>query len=235
VGTRGKQYSSKRKVVDPRKVYVLEEAINLARTSNFAKFDESFDMAIRLGVNPKYSEQMVRGACSLPHGTGKPVRVLVFAKGEKAAEATAAGAEVVGGEELIAKIAEEEFLEFDKAIATPDMMAKVGKLGKILGRKGLMPNPKLGTVTFDVANAVKEAKGGRIEFKVEKAGIVHSVVGRKSFTDEQLKENAMTLVETIIKLRPSTVKGTYIKSVGLSTTMGVGVKVDVNELVARFR
>lgn len=231
---RGKNYNEARGKSVRAQLYVLEEALDAAKAGAFAKFDESMDVALRLGVNPKYSDQMVRGSCILPHGTGKPVRVLVFAKGEKALEATAAGADVVGADELVEKI-QEGFLEFDKAIATPDMMAKVGRLGKILGRRGLMPNPKLGTVTFDVTNAVKEAKGGRIEFKVEKAGIVHACVGRKSFTTEQLKENVIALVDTVVKLRPSSVKGTYVRGIGISATMGAGVKVDTNELLARFK
>ncbi len=231
---RGKKYSAGRDKVDRGTLYSLEDAIALAKGAAFASFDESIDVAMRLGVNPKYSDQMVRGSCILPHGTGKPVRVLVFAKGEKAQEATAAGADIVGDDDVVAKI-QEGFLDFDKTIATPDMMSKVGRLGKILGRRGLMPNPKLGTVTFDVANAVKEAKGGRIEFKVEKAGIVHACVGRKSFSDEQLKENVTALIDTIVKLRPASVKGTYLNSVGISSTMGAGVKVEVNELLARFK
>jgi len=231
---RGKKYGEARVRVDRDKLYPVEEGISLARSLGFAKFDESFDVAVRLGVNPKYSDQMVRGSCILPHGTGKPVRVLVFAKGEKATEATEAGADLVGAEDLVEKI-QGGFLDFDKTIARPDMMAKVGRLGKILGRRGLMPNPKLGTVTFEVTNAVKEAKGGRIEFKVEKARIIHACVGRKGFTDEQLKENVMTLVDTLLKLRPASVKGTYVKSLGLSTTMGPGVKLDVNDLMAKYK
>jgi len=231
---RGKKYQTGREKVDRNTLYPLEEAIALAKEISFASFDESFDVALRLGVNPKYSDQMVRGSCILPHGTGKPVRVLVFAKGEKAQEAEAAGADFVGDDDLVAKI-QEGFLDFDKTIATPDMMSKVGRLGKILGRRGLMPNPKLGTVTFDIENAVKEAKGGRIEFKVEKAGIVHACVGRKSFSNDQLKENVVALVDTIVKLRPASVKGTYLNTVGISSTMGAGVKVEVNELLARFK
>ena len=231
---RGKKYQAGREKVDRNTLYPLEEAIALAKETSFASFDESVDVALRLGVNPKYSDQMVRGSCILPHGTGKPVRVLVFAKGEKAQEAEAAGADFVGDDDLVAKI-QEGFLDFDKTIATPDMMSKVGRLGKILGRRGLMPNPKLGTVTFDIENAVKEAKGGRIEFKVEKAGIVHACVGRKSFSNEQLKENFVALVDTIVKLRPASVKGTYLNTVGISSTMGAGVKVEVNELLALFK
>lgn len=231
---RGKKYTEARGQVDRDKLYPLVEGIGFARSLGFAKFDESFDVAVRLGVNPKYSDQMVRGSCILPHGTGKPVRVLVFAKGEKATEALEAGADMVGAEDFVEKI-QGGFLDFDKTIATPDMMAKVGRLGKILGRRGLMPNPKLGTVTFDIANAVKEAKGGRIEFKVEKAGIIHACVGRKSFTDEQLVANITTVIDNLQKLRPASVKGTYVKSVGVSTSMGPGVKLDVNDLLAKYR
>lgn len=230
---RGKNFSEARAKVDRNKAYPFVEGVSLAKSLGFAKYDESIDVAFRLGVNPKYSDQMVRGSCILPHGTGKEVRVLVFAKGEKALEAEKAGADVVGDDDLVAKI-QEGFLDFDKAIATPDMMAKVGRLGKILGRRGLMPNPKLGTVTFGVENAVKEAKAGRIEFKVEKAGIIHACVGRKSFSDEQLVENLSALAETILKLRPASVKGTYIRSLGVSTSMGPGVKIDANDLAASF-
>lgn len=230
----GKQYKKGRAAISREQLYPLEEAVKLARNAGYAKFDESFDVAIRLNVNPKHSDQMVRGAVVLPHGTGKKVKVAVFAKGEKIQEAKNAGADYEGAEDLIEQVTG-GLEDFDKAIATPDMMAKVGKLGKILGRRGIMPNPKLGTVTFDVASAVKEAKGGRIEFKVEKAGIVHAMVGKKSFTAEQLAANVLTLIETIVKLRPPTVKGSYIKSIGVSTTMGPGARVDLNELLARFK
>ncbi len=229
--SKGKKFEEAREKVDRNKAYVVGEGVPLAKSLGFANFDESIDVAFRLGVNPKYSDQMVRGSCILPHGTGKEVRVLVFAKGEKAVEAEKAGADLVGDDEIVAKI-QDGFLDFDKTIATPDMMAKVGRLGKILGRRGMMPNPKLGTVTFDIENAVKEAKAGRIEFKVEKAGIVHACVGRKSFTDEQLVENVSTLAEVILKMRPASVKGTYIRSLVVSTSMGPGVKIDANELAA---
>jgi large subunit ribosomal protein L1 len=234
VGNRGKQYREKKKVITANTQFQLEKAIELAKNAGFAKFDESFDVALRLNVNPKYSDQMVRGTAVLPAGTGKVVRVAVFAKGEKATEAKNAGADIVGDDDLVAKISE-GFLDFDKVIATPDLMGKVGKLGKILGRRGLMPNPKLGTVTFEVGAAVKEAKGGRVEFKVEKAGIVHLSVGKKSFTAEQLRDNVLSLFETILKMRPASVKGSYVKSFGLSTTMGPGVRVDVNELMGRYK
>ena len=230
----GKKYNAARATIDRNKLYTLEEAIKLARDGGSAKFNESFDVAVRLNVNPKYNDQMVRGTVVLPAGTGKVVRVAVFAKGDKANEALAAGADFVGAEDLIEKI-EGGFLDFDKAVATPDMMGKVGKLGKILGRKGLMPNPKLGTVTLDVAGAIRESKAGRIEFRVEKAGIVHASIGKKNFTPEQLRDNATALVEALVKVRPASVKGVYVKSVGVSTTMGPGAKIDVNELLARFR
>jgi len=230
----GKKYNAARANIDRAKLYPLEDGIKLARDGGTAKFNESFDIAVRLNVNPKYNDQMVRGTVVLPAGTGKEVRVAVFAKGDKANEAIAAGADFVGAEDLIEKV-EGGFLDFDKAIATPDMMGKVGKLGKILGRKGLMPNPKLGTVTIDVAGAVRESKAGRIEFRVEKAGVVHASIGKKAFTPEQLRDNALALVEALVKARPASVKGTYVKSVGVSTTMGPGAKIDVNELLARFR
>jgi large subunit ribosomal protein L1 len=227
---RGKGYREVSAKYERGKLYSLDEAVSLLKEMAYAKFDETVDVAIRLGVNPKYSDQMVRGACLLPHGTGKSARVLVFAKGDKATEAREAGADFVGDDDLIEKIQSEEFLDFDKTIATPDMMGKVGRLGKVLGRRGLMPNPKLGTVTFDVAQAVREAKGGRIEFKVEKAGIVHTVIGRKSFEARQLKENFLMLTETLWKLKPSGAKGTYMRSITLSATMSPGIRVDPNEV-----
>jgi large subunit ribosomal protein L1 len=190
-----------------------------------AKFDETVDAAIRLGVNPAHADQMVRGSVVLPHGLGKTVRVLVFAKGEKEKEALEAGADVVGGEDLIEKI-KGGWLEFDKAVATPDMMGSVGKIGKILGPRGLMPNPQVGTVTFDVANAVQELKAGKVEFRVEKAGIVHSPVGKVSFGAEKLKDNIAALLEMIVKLKPASSKGVYMRSIAISTTMGPGIKVD---------
>ena len=190
-----------------------------------AKFDEGVDLAIRLGVDPKKSDQMVRGTVVLPHGTGKKVRVLVFAKGQKEKEASDAGADFVGGEDLIEKISK-GWLDFDKAIATPDMMGLVSKLGKILGPRGLMPNPKVGTVTFDLEKAVKEIKAGKVEFKVEKAGIVHVPVGKVSFGPGQLLENARTLLEVILRVKPPTSKGIYLRSIALSTTMGPGIKID---------
>jgi large subunit ribosomal protein L1 len=231
----GKKYAAAVKNVDPEKRYDLDEAVALMKKGAFAKFDESVDVAIRLGVNPKHADQMVRGAVVLPHGTGKVVRVAVFAKGDKAKEATDAGADIVGAEDLVDKIQKENFLEFDQAIATPDMMGLVGRLGRVLGPRGLMPNPKVGTVTFDIAKAVREVKGGRVEFRVEKAGIVHARVGKKSFSNQQLRENLLTLLDLIIKLKPSSAKGTYIKTISISTTMGVGVKVDPNLVTAALK
>ncbi len=231
---RGKKYREKRSKVDRDKLYTLEEGIALARECGYASFDESLDAAVRLGVNPKYSDQMIRGSVVLPHGSGKTVRVLVFAKGEKALEAEEAGADYVGAEELVEKI-QGGFLDFDKAIATPDMMAKVGKVGRILGSRGLMPNPKVGTVTMDVATAVKESKAGKIEFRVDKAGIVHTTLGRRSFEGEHLQGNLMALIETLIKLKPASVKGAYLRGVGVSTTMGPGIRLDVNDVLAKIR
>ena len=205
--------------------YSLEEAVALAKELSFAKFDESVDIAVRLGVNPKHADQMVRGAVVLPHGTGKTNRVLVFAKGEKVAEAQAAGADFVGGDDLVAKITE-GWLEFDTVVATPDMMGQVGRLGRILGPRGLMPNPKVGTVTFEVSKAVKDAKGGKVEFRVERAGIVHAPIGKKSFEASQLAENAQAIVSALVKAKPASAKGTYMKSVTVSTTMGPGLRVD---------
>ncbi len=232
--SRGKKYTEQRKKINRDTMYPLEEGLALAKGTAFAGFDESFDVAVRLGVNPKYSDQMIRGSVVLPNGSGKTIRVLVFAKGEKAAEAEAAGADFVGAEELIEKI-QEGFLDFDKAIATPDMMPKVGKIGRILGSRGLMPNPKVGTVTMDVAMAVRESKAGKIEFRVDKAGIVHSSVGRKSFGVDQILGNFMALLETLIKLKPSSVKGAYVRGIGVSTTMGPGVRLDVNDVLAKIR
>jgi len=205
--------------------YSLREAVELAISSARAKFDETVEVATRLGVNPRHADQMVRGGVVLPHGLGRSVTVLVFAKGEKEKEAIDAGADFTGSDELIEKI-QGGWLAFDRVVATPDMMGKVGKLGKVLGPRGLMPNPKVGTVTFDVADAVKELKAGKVEFRVEKAGIVHSPVGKVSFGTEKLTENILALIETIIKLKPTSSKGTYLKTISLSTTMGPGVKVD---------
>ncbi len=222
---RSKKYRAAHEKVVANKEYPLGEAIKLAKEVSYAGFDETFEIAMRLGVDPKYADQMIRGTLVLPHGTGKSVKVAVIASGEKLKEAETAGADTVGGEEMIEKI-KGGWLDFDALISTPDMMRHVGKLGRLLGPRGLMPNPKTGTVTFDVANAVKEVKAGRIEYKVDKTGIVHNAVGRKSFDEQQLLDNASAYIQTIVKARPATAKGRYIKSVYISTTMGPGIKVD---------
>jgi len=229
MSTRGKKHEEAKKKVDRTQRYDLDGGIQLLKETGKAKFDESVDMAIRLGVNPKHSDQMVRGTVALPHGVGKSVRVLVFAKGEKEKEAKDAGADFVGAEDLVEKITG-GWTDFDKAIATPDMMGTVGKLGKILGPRGLMPNPKVGTVTFDVSRAVRELKAGRVEFKVDKTGIVHTTVGKISFPAEKLKDNVMALMDVIIRAKPASSKGTYMKSIAISTTMGPGIKLDPNDL-----
>lgn len=210
--------------------YPLKEAMVLLSKFAGAKFDETVDIAIRLGIDPKQSDQNVRGTVRLPHGSGKSVRVAVFAKGEKAEEASKAGADIVGASELAQKI-NQGFLDFDKVVATPDMMAEVGKLGKVLGPKGLMPNPKLGTVTMDVAGAVKDLKAGKVEYRIDKGGVVHSIVGKKSFSFEKLEENAKALLEALVRSKPSSAKGIYLKSITLSTTMGPGIKVDPAEFL----
>jgi large subunit ribosomal protein L1 len=211
--------------LDRQKRYPLAEACGLIKKTSFARFEESVDLAVRLGVNPRHAEQMVRGALVLPHGIGKAKRVLVFAKADKAAEAEAAGADIVGADDLVAKV-QGGFLDFDTVVATPDMMGQVGRLGRVLGPRGLMPNPKVGTVTMDVKKAVSEAKAGKIEFRVEKAGIVHAPVGKKSFAPEMIADNIKALTEALIKAKPSTAKGVYIRSITLSTTMGPGIKID---------
>jgi len=212
-------------IVDRSRKYTIEEACALVGKAKFAKFDETVDIAVRLGVNPKHADQMVRGALVLPHGTGQTVKVLVFAKGEKEAEAKAAGADHVGSDEMVQKVLE-GFLDFDRVIATPDMMGQVGKLGRVLGPRGLMPNPKVGTVTFDVGQAVREAKGGKIEYRVEKAGIVHARIGKSSFNEKALAENASALIQQLVRQKPATAKGTYLRSITVSSTMGPGLKVD---------
>ncbi|HTZ38653.1 MAG TPA: 50S ribosomal protein L1 [Syntrophales bacterium] len=222
---RGKKYIEARKKVEPGKRYPLRDAVELMVGTAHAKFDETVDAAIRLGVDPKHADQMVRGSVALPHGLGKSVTVLVFAKGEKEKEARDAGADYAGSDDLVEKI-KGGWLEFDRVVATPDMMGSVGKLGKVLGPRGLMPNPKVGTVTFDVGKVVKELKAGKVEFRVEKAGIVHTPVGKASFGVDKLQENVTALLETIIKMKPASSKGTYLKSISLSTTMGPGVKID---------
>lgn len=225
----GKKLNNAKANIDTNKEYDIEDAISLVKENTVAKFDETVDMAINLGVDAKKSDQMVRGTVVLPHGTGKSVRVLVFAKGEKEKEARDAGADYVGAEDLVEKI-QKGWLDFDKAAATPDLMGLVGKLGKILGPRGLMPNPKLGTVTFDVGKAVKEIKAGKVEYKVEKAGIVHVPVGKASFDKEKLIENTMSILKSVSKAKPATSKGKYIKKITVSSTMGPGVKVDTAKL-----
>jgi len=217
---------------DLTKRYTVDEAVSLVKSVAYAKFDESVDVAVRLGVNPKHADQMVRGAIVLPNGTGKTVRVLVFARGEKEKEALAAGADIAGGDELVARV-QEGFLDFARVIATPDLMGAVGKLGRVLGPRGLMPNPKVGTVTFDVTNAVKEAKAGKVEYRVDKAGVVHCRIGRKSFDSTKLSENAMALIAELIAKKPSTAKGIYLRSITLSTTMGLGFRIDTTSVVAK--
>lgn len=210
---------------DRARKYTVEEAVALVKKAKYANFDETVDIAIRLGVNPKHADQMVRGALVLPHGTGQSVRVLVFAKGDKEREAREAGADFAGSDDMVAKVSE-GFLDFDRVIATPDMMGAVGKLGRVLGPRGLMPNPKVGTVTFDVGNAVREAKGGKIEYRVEKAGIVHARIGKTSFAEDALANNALALINALVRQKPSTAKGTYLRSITVSSTMGPGVKVE---------
>ncbi len=223
---RGKKYTEAAKLVDRTTQYDVAEAISLVKKTAIAKFDETVEAHIRLGVDGRHADQQVRGAVVLPHGTGKTVRVLVFAKGDKVAEAEAAGADFVGGEELIPRIQNEGWFEFDVVVATPDMMGVVGRLGRVLGPKGLMPNPKAGTVTMDVAKAVNDIKAGKIEYRLDKANIIHCPVGKASFTEEQLAENFNTLMEAVIKAKPSSAKGTYMKSVTVATTMGPGIKVN---------
>ena len=224
-GHKGKKYKDARAKVEREKNYELDEAIKLLKEASFAQFDETVDLAVRLGVNPRHADQMVRGTVLLPHGTGRQMKVLVFAKGEKEKEATDAGADFVGAEDLVEKITK-GWVEFDKAIATPDMMGMVGRIGKILGPRGLMPNPKTGTVTFNISEAVADLKKGKIEFKVDKTGIIHVAVGKISFAAEKLRENIASLIDIIIKLKPSTSKGVYLKGLVLSTTMGPGIKID---------
>jgi large subunit ribosomal protein L1 len=218
-------------MVDQARKYSVDEACALVKKAKTAKFDETVDLAVRLGVNPKHADQMVRGAIVLPHGTGKTVRVLVFAKGEKEREAREAGADLAGSDDLVAKVSE-GFLDFDRVIATPDMMGTVGKLGRVLGPRGLMPNPKVGTVTFDVASAVKDAKGGKIEYRVEKAGIVHARIGKVSFNERALSDNAKALISALVRQKPSTAKGTYLRSITVSSTMGPGIRIDPSEFVS---
>jgi large subunit ribosomal protein L1 len=225
----GKKLNAVQEKIEKGKEYSLEDAIKFAKECSYAKFDETVDLAINLGIDPRKSDQMVRGTIVLPHGIGKKVRVLVFAKGEKEKEAAEAGADFVGLEELVEKITK-GWLDFDKAVATPDVMGTVGKLGKILGPRGLMPNPKLGTVTFDIARAVKEIKAGKVEYKAEKAGILHITIGKGSFDTDKLVENAKTVITSVIKAKPATSKGKYLKKVSISSTMGPGILVDIASL-----
>lgn len=222
----GKKYTDAAKLVDASKVYTPREAIDLVKKTVFTKFDPSVEVSFKLGIDPKFADQQVRGAMVLPNGSGKSKKVLVFAQGPKVAEAEAAGADYVGGDELVAKI-QGGWLDFEVCVATPNMMGKVGRLGKILGPKGLMPNPKVGTVTMDVTKAVKEIKSGKIEYRSDKAGNVQCIIGKGSFSAEKLLQNYIALADTIIKVKPAGAKGTYIKSITLSTTMGPGIKIDV--------
>ena len=228
MGRVGKKMKAAQAKVEPRQ-YALKEAVELVKQAAHKKFDESVDLAIRLGVDPKRSDQMVRGTTLLPHGTGKKVRVLVFAKGEKEQEARSAGADYVGADDLMEKI-KGGWMEFDQAIATPDLMGSVGKLGKVLGPRGLMPNPKTGTVTFEVAKAIAEIRKGRVEYKLEKAGIVHVLVGKVSFDAKSLYDNAFAVIESVVKAKPASCKGRYLQSVTLSSTMGPGVRLDPTAL-----
>ncbi|NOY77639.1 MAG: 50S ribosomal protein L1 [Calditrichaeota bacterium] len=231
---RSKRYREIAKKVDRDKTYDLEEGLKLAKETATAKFDESVELSIRLGVDPRKADQMIRGTVALPHGTGKTVRVLVLTKGPKAKEAEDAGADYVGFEEYIEKL-KSGWMDIDVIIATPDVMAQVGKLGRILGPRGLMPNPKSGTVTMEVGNAVKAVKAGRIEFRVDKYGILHIPIGKASFEHDKLVENAKTFLETVLRLRPATAKGQYVRSIYVAPTMGVGIKLDRNAVLAELR
>lgn len=224
----GKRYNKNVEKVDRDKRYSLDDALKMLDAFEKAKFDEMVDIAIRLGVDPKQTDQQVRGACTLPHGIGKTVRVIVFAKGEKQREATEAGADAVGAEDLAEKV-NGGWLDFDATIATPDMMGVVGKLGKVLGPRGLMPNPKLGTVTFDIAKAVTEVKAGKVEFRTDKAGVIHAPVGKRSFGQSKLKDNITSLLDVIVKARPASVKGNFIRSMAISSTMSPGIRLDVTK------
>ena len=223
---RGKNYLDSAKLYDRTNLYDPAEAVNLALQTAKAKFDETIELSVKLGVDPRHADQQVRGAVVLPNGTGKKVKVLVFAKGEKAKEAEAAGADYVGAEEYVAKIQQENWFDFDVCVATPDMMGVVGRIGRVLGPKGLMPNPKSGTVTMDVAKAISDIKAGKVEYRVDKTSICHCPIGKKSFTPEQLNENLSTLMEAIVKAKPQSAKGTYLKSVVISSTMGPGIKIN---------
>ncbi|MEA4828142.1 50S ribosomal protein L1 [Clostridium sp. JNZ J1-5] len=227
----GKNYLESVKLIDKNTLYTPSEAIDLTLKTAKAKFDETIELSVRLGVDPRHADQQVRGAVVLPHGTGKTVRVLVFAKGDKVKEAEAAGADYVGAEEYIDKIQKENWFEFDIVVATPDMMGLVGRLGRVLGPKGLMPNPKSGTVTFDVAKAIADIKAGKVEYRVDKTAIIHVPIGKKSFGNEKLSDNFSVLMEAIIKAKPAAAKGQYVKSVALSSTMGPGVKINPSKVL----
>lgn len=229
----GKKYRKAAESIDRDTLYEIEEALEAVRSGEPLAFDESVDLCLNLGVDPKHADQMVRGAIVLPHGTGKTIRILVFARGEKEKEAQAAGADFVGGEELAKKIQTEGWLDFDRVIATPDMMSVVGRLGKVLGPRGLMPNPKLGTVTMDVGKAVSEQKAGKVEYRVDKAGIIHVSIGKKSFETSQLLENARTIVDAVIKAKPAASKGTYMRKISVSSTMGPGIRIDPSSAATR--
>ncbi|MCY6483509.1 50S ribosomal protein L1 [Clostridium aestuarii] len=228
---RGKNYQESVKLIDKNEVYTPSEAIDLALKTAKAKFDETIELSVRLGVDPRHADQQVRGAIVLPHGTGKKVRVLVFAKGDKIKEAQEAGADYVGAEEYMEKIQKENWFDFDVVVATPDMMGTVGRLGRVLGPKGLMPNPKSGTVTFDVAKAISEIKAGKVEYRVDKTSIIHVPIGKKSFGNEKLADNYNVLMEAIVKAKPAAAKGQYVKSVTLSSTMGPGVKINTGKVL----
>jgi len=229
---KGKKYVEAAKLIDRTKAYSITEAIELVKKTNFAKFDATLEVAFRLGVDPKKADQQIRGAVVLPNGTGKTQRVLVFAKGEKVKEAEAAGADYVGDTEYITKI-QKGWFDFDVIVATPDMMGEVGKLGRVLGPKGLMPNPKTGTVTFDVTRAINEIKAGKVEYRVDKAGNIHVPIGKASFEDQKLIENFNTIFDTMVKVKPSAAKGTYMKNVTVASTMGPGVKVDPSTVTVK--
>ncbi|MCY6371570.1 50S ribosomal protein L1 [Clostridium ganghwense] len=228
---RGKNYQESIKLIDKDALYTPSEAIDLVLKTAKAKFDETVELSVRLGVDPRHADQQVRGAVVLPHGTGKKVRVLVFAKGDKAKEAEAAGADYVGAEEYLEKIQKENWFDFDVVVATPDMMGTVGRLGRVLGPKGLMPNPKSGTVTFDVSKAIAEIKAGKVEYRVDKTSIVHVPIGKKSFGNEKLAENYTVLMEAVVKAKPAAAKGQYIKSVALSSTMGPGLRINPGKVI----
>ncbi len=225
----GKRIVNAYKTIDKTQAYALKEAVKIVKSNATAKFDETIDVAINLGVDPKHADQMIRGVCALPHGTGKTVRVAVLAQGEKADEAKAAGADIVGAENLVDSILSGK-IDFDRCIATPDMMGLAGRVARVLGPKGLMPNPKLGTVTTDVAGAVKKAKAGEVQYRVEKNGIVHAGIGKASFSEEQIYDNAKTFIDAILKAKPQSLKGNYLKKISMSSTMGVGIKVDSSAL-----